>query len=347
MPKNPINHLMAFHNALLNWYDMHGRTLPWRVPTNPNPYYVWISEIMLQQTTVPTVKGYFEKFIRKWPSVEQLATSSLGEVLHMWQGLGYYARARNLYRCVHVLMEKHNGNFPRTKKELLTLPGIGSYTAAAIESIAFQQPAVVVDANVERVISRLYAIQSFLPAAKEEIHQYATALSPLKRPGDYAQALMDLGSMVCTPKSPQCTICPIASFCKAAGDTADQYPRKKIKQIKPVRKAIFFWIENGKGEIFLEERPHKGLLGGMKGLPSYGWDNNAEAPLNLKGTKMPGTVNHTFTHFHLEGKIIHIRSNEVPLKGEWAHSRNFHTLPLPTLMKKAIQHALKHSITCL
>ncbi len=339
-----------FQQALLEWYDAYGRVLPWRAKGGQasNPYHVWISEIMLQQTTVATVKPYFEKFITQWSTLENLAAASLEEVLHAWQGLGYYSRARNLHKCAQQIVNEYNKNFPETEKELIALAGVGPYTAAAIAAIAFQQPAVVIDGNIDRVMSRLFTIETPLPEAKKEIRRWATQLTPQQRPGDYAQALMDLGAMVCTPTAPKCGLCPVQDFCKAVGQKPDEYPRKKAKESIKTRHTIFLWIENEQGEIFLEQRPPKGLLGGMMGFPSTGWESSKENHIYarvpfpteaIQQAPLMGTVRHTFTHFHLVGKVAHMKANTVPLEGLWLHPSRFHKVALPTLMKKVALEA--------
>jgi A/G-specific adenine glycosylase len=319
-----------FQTQLLQWYDAYGRDLPWRSKgVKPDPYHVWLSEVMLQQTTVPTVKSYFLNFLHLWPTVDALANASLDEVLHAWQGLGYYARARNLHKCANDLSK----NFYRTKKELLTLPGIGPYTASAIAAIAFDEPETVVDGNIERIMARLFRIETPLPSAKKEIHQMAQTLTPQERAGDYAQALMDLGSSICTPRAPKCVLCPVSSFCEAK---CEDYPRRLPKTLKPTRYALFYWIENEKGEILLEKRPPSGLLGGMMGFPSSPWLEELSIPENLQ--ILPGHVKHTFTHFHL---ICQVAKKKEQKPGLWVNPKHLHEHALPTLMKKIGAHAQK------
>lgn len=325
-----------FQECLLAWYDTHGRDLPWRSKkVRPNPYHVWLSEVMLQQTTVPTVKSYFLNFLELWPTVHDLANASLDEVLHAWQGLGYYARARNLHKASIEL----SNNFPRTKEKLLGLPGIGPYTASAIAAIAFDEPETVVDGNIERIMARIFKIETPLPAAKKEIHEAAQTLTPRKRAGDYAQALMDLGSTICTPRAPKCDLCPINTFCEAQ---SDDYPRRLPKTLKPTRHALFYWIENDKGEVLLEKRPPKGLLGGMMGFPSSPWEEKAP-DISETLQILPGHVKHTFTHFHLISRIAKGKAQEK--KGLWVAPKYFSHHALPTLMKKIAQHALKEKVT--
>ncbi|MEX0297782.1 MAG: A/G-specific adenine glycosylase, partial [Kordiimonas sp.] len=253
--------MSSFADNLLNWYDSHRRVLPWRALPNctSNPYHVWLSEIMLQQTTVATVKSYFEKFLKLWPTIDELAAASQEVVLKEWAGLGYYARARNLHKCAQVIVSEHGSKFPEKEDDLRALPGIGDYTAAAIAAIAFGEKTAVVDGNIERIISRTFRIKTALPAAKKEIKTEVSQLTPTDRPGDFAQAMMDLGASLCSPKKPSCLLCPVSGFCAAQtkGDM-EHYPVKAPKKIKPVRRAISFWLEHD-GHVLLERRPQKGL----------------------------------------------------------------------------------------
>src|SRR5205823_6586096 len=263
----PENHAAR----LLDWYDRHRRTLPWRAPagnTSP-PYIVWLSEIMLQQTTVATVGDYFHRFVMRWPTIEALAAAPIDEVLSAWAGLGYYARARNLHACARVVAEQHGGLFPEDEAALLALPGIGPYTAAAIRAIAFDHQASAVDGNVERVIARLFAIETPLPDAKIEIGARAAELVPARRAGDYAQAMMDLGATVCTPRSPRCVICPLMKNCLARKlAIAEKLPQRAPKADKPTRRGLAFVLARKDGAILLRKRPTNGLLGGMDEVPS-------------------------------------------------------------------------------
>lgn len=301
---------------LLTWYDKERRHLPWRAAPGmyADPYHVWLSEVMLQQTTVATVKGYFAKFLELWPTVEDLASAQQQEVLREWAGLGYYARARNLHKCAQAIVAHHEGNFPTTELELRALPGIGDYTAAAIAAIAFGEQAVVVDGNIERVVSRLFRIEDQLPAAKKPIKIQTRTITPSHRPGDFAQAMMDLGSAICTPKSPKCLLCPINTSCKAqkAGDM-ERFPVKAPKKAKPTRRAVSFWLEHD-GHVLLERRKDKGLLGGMPGFFSTPWVERetppalneaiAHAPAKTEWQTLEGIAKHTFTHFHLETQLV-------------------------------------------
>ncbi|MFN3210645.1 MAG: A/G-specific adenine glycosylase, partial [Roseovarius sp.] len=267
--------------ALLDWYDRHARQMPWRVPpaakqagVRPDPYAVWLSEVMLQQTTVAAVKSYFERFTALWPTVTDLAAAEDAQVMGEWAGLGYYARARNLLKCARVVASDHGGRFPGTAAELQKLPGIGPYTAAAISAIAFDQPSVVVDGNVERVMARLYDIHTPLPVAKPELTGAAAILTPAHRPGDYAQAVMDLGATICTPRSPACGICPWRTPCTARmNGTQGELPKKTPKKAKPTRLGIAYVARRTDGAWLLEQRPDSGLLGGMLGWPGSDWSD--------------------------------------------------------------------------
>lgn len=341
--------------SLLVWYDINQRVLPWRaVPGHaPNPYHVWLSEIMLQQTTVATVKDYFSRFVTRWPVIEDLAKATLDEVFHNWQGLGYYSRARNLHNCAQTLVREFKGILPREASVLERLPGVGPYTAAAIAAIAYDQPIVPVDGNVVRVFSRLFASETPLPALKNEVQALAKKMVPTQRSGDFAQSLMDLGSTVCRPRNPLCEVCPLQKACKGYHKgLAAHLPRPAVKGIKPRRYGIAFWVENNQREILLERRPDKGLLAGLVGLPTTVWRDTpweveprglvaeetfTDAPEGVEAWEhLPGIVRHTFTHFHLELKIAKGRSN-VPQKGLWSSFDNLKSHALPTVMKKVIQ----------
>src|SRR5258708_29545446 len=298
-------------SRLLAWYDRHRRPLPWRAPAGDRtePYLVWLSEIMLQQTTVATVGDYFRRFVERWPTVEALADAPLDDVLSAWAGLGYYARARNLHACAGVVAKVHDGRFPDDEKGLLALPGVGAYTAAAIRAIAFDQSASAVDGNVERVIARLFAIETPLPDIKPEIRARAAKLVPQQRAGDYAQAMMDLGATVCTPRNPRCVICPFMSSCRARKlGIAGELPRRAPKAVKPTRRGLAFVLARKDGAILLRKRPAKGLLGGMDEVPSSPWREGKlviaealkQAPVPANWKVLDGGVRHTFTHFHLE-----------------------------------------------
>jgi len=333
---------------LLDWYDTNRRTLPWRAlpGATADPYHVWLSEIMLQQTTVATVKGYFEKFLRRWPTVAALAAAPQEEVLQEWAGLGYYARARNLHKCAQMVAREFEGHFPQTEESLRALPGIGDYTAAAIAAIAFGEAATVVDGNVERVVSRLFRVTEPLPGAKKTIKVHTASITPTERPGDFAQAMMDLGSGVCTPKAPKCLLCPIRKDCGAhAKGDMERYPVKAPKKIKPVRRAVSFWLIHD-GQLLLERRPDKGLLGGMPGLFSTPWVARDDFPakeewLAHRPTEdywkpVDGTAKHTFTHFHLETRLVaaKARARHNVENGFWHPLDALDDVGLPTVFKK-------------
>ncbi len=333
--------------ALLDWYDAHARVMPWRVPPaqrragrRPDPYRVWLSEVMLQQTTVAAVRGYFLRFTQRWPGVADLAAAADAEVMGEWAGLGYYARARNLLKCARTITARHGGHFPETRAELLKLPGIGPYTASAIAAIAFDEPATVVDGNVERVMARLHRIETPLPAAKPELTALAERLTPNRRPGDYAQAVMDLGATICTPRSPGCGICPWMGPCnaRAAGVQAD-LPRKTPKKAKPVRYGIAYLARRQDGAWLLERRPDRGLLGGMLGWPGSDWnDAPRETPPLQADWRDPGAeVRHTFTHFHLrlELRVAQVPAGAAPETGAFLPRDRFRPSDLPTVMRKA------------
>ena len=337
--------------SLLQWYDLHKRDLPWR--REPiTPYKIWLSEVMLQQTTVVVAARYFDAFLDRWPTIDALAAANLDDVLHCWQGLGYYARARNLHRCAQVLVREHAAQFPTTEAALAKLPGIGAYTSAAIAAIAFDRPAVVVDGNVERVMARMYAVKDPLPGIKPKLKALAAGLTPSERHGDYAQAVMDLAATICTPRRPKCVICPWQHLC--VGKThAEALPRRLPKKERPTRRAIAYWITNGDGEVLLRRRPESGLLGGMIEVPSGDWreapmpsENSAHknAPMILsKGRLLPGIVRHTFTHFHLEFHIIAGRALDETLdEGFWCALEKLGDHALPSLMKKVATRAIKH-----
>jgi A/G-specific adenine glycosylase len=335
---------------LLDWYDRHGRDLLWRVRDGrSDPYRVWLSEIMLQQTTVATVGPYFTRFLERWPTVAALAAASLNDVLVSWAGLGYYARARNLHRCAQMLVAQHGGRFPETEAALRALPGIGDYTAAAIAAIAFDQRAVVMDGNIERVMARLFAISDPLPAAKPRLKALAARLTPERRPGDYAQAAMDLGATVCTPKKPACALCPWRPVCRAAAaGIAEALPVKAEKAVRPVRHGVAFWVQNESGAVLLRRRRAEGLLGGMMEIPSTPWraapwrwpDAGTEAPLRAVWRKLPGVVSHSFTHFHLELVVVSACLPGTPgTAGEWCALDALPHQALPSLMRKVARHA--------
>jgi len=349
-------------DQLLAWYDHHRRKMPWRSAPGEaaNPYHVWLSEIMLQQTTVVTAVPYFTRFIERWPAFEDLAASELDDVLKMWAGLGYYARARNLHKCARVIMAKWGGEFPRTQQALLQLPGIGPYTAAAISAIAFGRRAVVVDGNVERVMARMFAIEEPLPQAKPVLQACAQTLTPHSRPGDYAQAVMDLGATVCKPRKPQCALCPWrASCCGRKRGIHEQLPNKIKKPPKPTRHGVAFWVQRKDGKVLLRKRKATGLLGGMMEIPSSPWGDkkaalspDAHAPLKTNWHRDKcQPVRHTFTHFHLEIDIWLARTDNNPTladaadeeRCDWVSIDDLTHQALPSLMRKIVVSALDGS----
>jgi A/G-specific adenine glycosylase len=310
---------------------------------------------MLQQTTVATVGDYFRKFVARWPTVQALAAAPIDDVLSAWAGLGYYARARNLHACARTVSERHDGLFPETEEGLRALPGIGPYTAAAIRAIAFDHPASAVDGNVERVIARLFAIRTPLPDAKPEIKARAASLVPQQRAGDYAQAMMDLGATVCTPRSPRCVICPLMKNCRARKEgIAEELPARAPKAEKPTRRGLAFVLANRDGAILLRKRPARGLLGGMDEVPSSPWregrlviaDALGEAPVPAKWKVLEGGVRHTFTHFHLELAVARATATTSRLAklapgSAWVEIDKLDERALPTVMRKVIAHAVK------
>jgi len=349
----------AISAELLAWYDRHARALPWRVsPADraagvlPDPYRVWLSEIMLQQTTVPHAAPYFLRFTQAWPTVADLAAAPDEEVMAAWAGLGYYARARNLLRCARAVAHDHGGRFPDREEGLLALPGLGPYTAAAVAAIAFDRPAAVMDGNVERVVSRLFAVETPLPASKPELRALTARLTPLERPGDHAQAMMDLGATICTPRSPACGICPLREPCAArAAGIAETLPRKAPKAAKPTRRGTVFVALSPSGALLLETRPETGLLGGMPGLPGTAWDRRgageeapspadvaAAAPVAAEWRRIPAQARHVFTHFQLILDIMVATTPEEsrPSRGSFVPRARAQADRLPTVMKKAL-----------
>jgi A/G-specific adenine glycosylase len=316
-----------------------------------DPYRVWLSEIMLQQTTVQAVKAYFEKFVALWPTVEALAAAPLDDVLKAWAGLGYYARARNLHACAKDVVSRFGGRFPATEEALRSLPGIGPYTAGAIAAIAFGGRHAAVDGNVERVISRIYAIETPLPLSKPEIRAKAQELVPEQRAGDFAQAMMDLGATICTPRQPNCLICPWTEHCAGRiSGLAPTLPRKAPKKAVPTRRGVAFWVAREDGAVLLRRRPEKGLLGGMMEVPSTQWsakvaDAEAQAPLAAAWRKLPGKVEHTFTHFQLE-LTVWLAENVIDgaLRDDgdyrWTKRQDLAGEALPTVMRKVVSHVL-------
>lgn len=337
------------HDAslLLKWYDHNARDLPWRVPPAqskvgvlPDPYHVWLSEVMLQQTTVATVGAYFQKFIHRWPKMEDMAAAQDQEVMAAWAGLGYYARARNMLAAARVVTRNYSGCFPQSEAELRKLPGIGPYTAAAIRAFAFGKRAVVVDGNIERVFSRLYAIKTPLPDAKPEIYDHVDQATPMERAGDFAQALMDLGATICTPKNPACGLCPWRQNC-AAHEMGDMlaYPKKRPKPVKPTKRGIAYVARRFDGALLLEVRPAKGLLGGMLGWPTTEWTEempNPNPPMAADWQVLETQVRHSFTHFHLilDVAIAQVDAKTPTKTGTFHAPDAFDPSHLATLMRK-------------
>ena len=330
---------------LLDWYDAHARDLPWRARPGepaPDPYRVWLSEVMLQQTTVAAVKPYFEAFTLRWPTVEALAAAPEEDVMAAWAGLGYYSRARNLVKAARAVAD--HGAFPDTEEELRKLPGLGAYTAAAVAAIAFGRRAVVVDANVERVVARLFALKEPLPGVRKAIRAATDAITPENRAGDFAQAMMDLGSSICTARDPKCLLCPLERDCRgrAEGDPA-VLPVKAPKKAKPVRQGRAWWIER-EGAVWLVRREGTGMLGGMRALPDDGWsakgDGSGAAPIAGEWEAL-GMVRHTFSHFALELSVHRIAAPDEPQgAGEWWPLDRLEEAGLPTLFSKAARLAL-------
>ena len=342
--------------ALLAWYDRHARVLPWRARggARTEPYRVWLSEIMLQQTTVKAVAPYYARFLAQWPTVTALAEESLDNVLRAWAGLGYYARARNLHACAKAVVEQHGGAFPDTLDALRALPGIGDYTAAAVAAIAFDAPAVPVDGNVERVVTRLFAVEEELPAAKPRIKALAASLLPPRRAGDFAQALMDLGATICTPKKPACVLCPWTDACVARSRGEQEiYPRKAPKREGKLRRGAAFVALRADGSILLRTRGDKGLLAKMTEVPGSDWSHDfdvadalAAAP-PLRGRprwrRLAGTVRHVFTHFPLELTVLTAtvpRGTPAPKGMRWVKLSEAGDEALPNVMRKVLAHAL-------
>jgi A/G-specific adenine glycosylase len=343
---------------LIAWYDRHRRDLPWRAAPGERmaPYRVWLSEIMLQQTTVRAVAPYFERFLSRFPSLRSLAAAPLDEVLAAWAGLGYYSRARNLHACAKTIVAEHGGEFPRSEAGLAALPGIGPYTAAAIASIAFDQKSVPVDGNVERVIARLFRVAEPLPGAKPQIRSLAERLAPASRNGDFAQALMDLGATICRPRRPDCMLCPWREAC-AAREAADQesYPRKAAKREGKLRRGAAFVLLRSDGAVLVRSRKEEGLLGGMTEVPGTAWSADfdeaaalPQAPTPVKGSgglewrRLAGKVSHVFTHFPLELTVFVAnvgRTAQAPAGCRFLPREALADAAFPTLMRKVLRHA--------
>ncbi len=339
--------------ALLAWYDRERRDLPWRAAPGEraDPYRVWLSEVMLQQTTVAAVMPYYSAFLARWPEIGALAAAPLEAVLEAWAGLGYYARARNLHACAQAVAAEHGGRFPDSESDLRALPGIGAYTAAAIAAIAFERAAVVMDGNVERVMARLFAVEEPLPAAKPVLRAHAAALSPERRPGDHAQAVMDLGATLCARGRPRCEACPWADACRGhALGIAATLPKRTPRKAKPLRRGIAFWISRADGAVLLARRPPQGLLGGMIEVPSTEWRETAPAPGSAVAQApiaaqdwqlLPGLVRHTFTHFELELAVLTAKAAGNG-DGLWRDPWRLDGEALPSVMRKIVAHALEN-----
>jgi A/G-specific adenine glycosylase len=347
---------------LLAWYDRERRELPWRYGPGEtaDPYRVWLSEIMLQQTTVKAVIPYFEQFLARWPTVQALAAASEDDVLAAWAGLGYYSRARNLHACARMIAARPDGRFPAREAELIALPGVGPYTAAAIAAIAFGEKAAPVDGNIERIMARLHAVETPLPKAKGELKRLAALLTPDSRAGDFAQALMDLGATVCTPKRPSCLMCPLKAHCEACAlGVADGLPRRAAKAERPVRRGIAFLAMSEDGRVLLRRRPERGLLARMMEVPSTDWvetmpDRRTSiegAPVKAEWWATPGQVEHTFTHFKLEIEVLRAL---VPAEASltfwaepdrclWVPRSKLKTEALPSVMRKIIAHGVREN----
>ncbi|MBL8589870.1 MAG: A/G-specific adenine glycosylase [Methylobacteriaceae bacterium] len=335
--------------ALLAWYDRHARALPWRAPPGvvADPYAVWLSEIMLQQTTVAAVKPFYEKFLAAWPTVEALAAAPTDDVMKAWAGLGYYSRARNLHAAAQAVAREHGGRFPDTEEGLRALPGVGPYTAAAIAAIAFGRCAVVVDGNVERVVARLFRIETPLPAAKPALRAAAATITPHARPGDFAQAMMDLGATVCTPRRPACALCPLTRDCAARrAGVEDALPARAAKAARRKRAGVVFYARRADGAVLLRTRPPKGLLGGMAELPGSAWSADFDlakaldaAPARANWRRLEGAVTHVFTHFEL---TLTVFAAAFPMRApapagmRWVGAEALDGEALPSLMRKAV-----------
>lgn len=353
--------------ALLAWYDRHRRRLPWRAvsPERADPYRVWLSEIMLQQTTVKAATPYYARFLAHWPNVRALAAAPLEEVLKAWAGLGYYARARNLHACARAVVEHHGGEFPPSEAALAALPGIGPYTAAAIAAIAFDLPAIPVDGNIERVVARLYAVAEPLPGAKPELRRLARALTPARRHGDFAQALMDLGATICTPKRPACALCPWNESCAAhARGEEEAFPRRTPKREGALRRGAAFVARRADDFLLMRTRPARGLLGGMTEVPTTEWTadfDEATAPgaaprfgsgrrrSEVVWRRRPGVVRHVFTHFPLELSVYVAEVPEgtpAPAGMRWVARAHLAGEALPSLMRKVVTRAIEERSVC-
>ncbi len=342
----PDNVSRDIADLLLGWYDANARVLPWRAPPGmppPDPYCVWLSEVMLQQTQIAAVIPYFEKFTTRWPDFASLAAADDAEVMSAWAGLGYYARARNLLAAARAVAAEHGGRLPDSEAALRALPGFGAYTAAAVAAIAFGQRAVVVDGNVERVVTRLFAVADPLPGAKSQVRALTDRITPDKRAGDFAQAMMDLGATICTPRNPRCLLCPLVEACAARrAGTPEAFPFKAKKRARPVRHGTFFWLE-ADGAVLLVRRPDKGLLGGMRALPTGPWTDSppglVDAPVAAEWTLRNAAIRHVFTHFELNAVLATatLARHIGAVAGEWWPIARLDEAGLPRLFAKAVE----------
>lgn len=355
-----------FRKQVLDWYDSHRRRhLPWRADPGQtaDPYHVWLSEVMLQQTVVNAVIPYFFKFIQKWPTVHDLAAAPVEEVMKAWAGLGYYARARNMHKCAQAVVSRYGGEFPESEEGLKSLPGIGPYTAAAITSIAFDRPAIVVDGNIERVMARYFAVEAPLPGSKVILREKAAGLCEGRsdRPGDFAQALMDIGATICIPKTPRCGLCPLQNTCQGrAQGIAAGLPRRAPRRAKPQKFGYVYWITDPQGRVLIEQRPPEALLGGMPGLPTSEWVA-ADAPkkpqsfitiggMDITGRRMIPTqkekqtmiIHHSFTHFDLSLETLFFdaspdqKLNKVAVYN-WITPSELRDIGFPRLFDKVVK----------
>jgi A/G-specific adenine glycosylase len=351
MPSPVVRQKPDLPALLLSWYDVHRRVLPWRAPKGKkaDPYRVWLSEIMLQQTTVQAVAAYYRKFLERWPTVHDLARASQDDVLAAWAGLGYYARARNLHAAAKVVAGEMGGKFPVTAVALRELPGVGGYTSGAIAAIAHDERQAAMDANAERVIARLYAVETVMPKAKPELHEHCMALVP-QRAGDFAQALMDLGSAICTPKRPNCSSCPWTDHCLARKrGIQEQLPVKAPKMVRPLKRGAAFVVIDARGAVLLVKRPDKGLLASMLEPPLGPWEAEfpsrekamKQAPFVADWKKRTGVVRHGFTHFELEIEVYAVMlQKRNGMKGIWVPAQKLRDVALPTVMRKIVEHGL-------
>jgi A/G-specific adenine glycosylase len=335
--------------SLIDWYDRHHRVLPWRISprdrasgVKADPYRIWLSEIMLQQTTVAAVGPYFHAFVERWPTVGDLAAAEDDDVMRAWAGLGYYSRARNLLKAARAVAALPEGSFPDSEEALRALPGIGAYTSAAVAAIAFDRPSAVVDGNVERVVTRLRRIETPVAEAKPLIRAHVAEMVPADRPGDFAQAMMDLGATICTPRRPKCILCPIREACLAFRDgDPERYPVKAAKKAKPVRHGTAFVAVRADGAVLLRRREDRGLLGGMAETPSGGWDGSVAAPPFDADWQLAGSISHTFTHFQLQMEVrVAQADGPAPAGSWWSPADEIANEALPTVMKKVLEAAI-------